>query len=83
MRNGREVENMRNFKMIAIKRTIKRWIAATLNLMDINKTMKKKSKNRYLPNSIFEKISGHVDGIGSVSLLTAMPYATARVSIPL
>lgn len=31
----------------------------------------------------FRKLSGHVDGIGSVSLLTATPYATANASIPL
>lgn len=36
-----------------------------------------------LPDMSFEKRPGHVDGIGKVSLLTATPYATPSVSIPL
>ena len=37
----------------------------------------------YLRSNNVLKAIGHVDGMGSVSLLTPMPYATANVSIPL
>lgn len=48
------------------------------------KTKRKKIKKKLnVPSMSSRHGCGHVLGIGKVSLLTATPYATARVSIPL